>query len=257
MKHIIDAHIHLDHYKHDELSLMLDSLDPSIQKLISVSFDLSSCMTNQVLAKKYPFILPAYGFHPEQEIPNDRNLSELFDWITVNQGEMVAIGEVGLPYYSRKEKTLSLSPYIELMEIFIKMAKEFNKPIILHAVYEDAPLVCDLLEKHSFTKAHFHWFKGDNKTIQRMITNGYYISITPDVLYEKEIQELVSEYPLCQLMVETDGPWPFEGPFNNQMTHPTMIHHSIKEISKLKSNNIEKVYDQILKNTQLFYSINS
>ena len=110
------------------------------------------------------------------------------------------------------------------MKRFISFAKSVQKPIILHAVYEDAPLVCHLLEKHSIKKAHFHWFKGDQKTITRMIKNGYFISVTPDVCYEKEIRDLVSFYPLEQMMVETDGPWPFEGPFQGQ-TH-TSIHDS-------------------------------
>ena len=77
-------------------------------------------------------------------------------------------------------------------------------------------------------KAHFHWFKGDQKTITRMIENGYFISVTPDVCYEKEIRDLVSIYPLEKMMVETDGPWPFEGPFQGQITHPSMIHQSIQ-----------------------------
>ena len=34
-------------------------------------------------------------------------------------------------------------------------------------IYEDAPLVCDILEKFNIKKAHFHWFKGDEKTITK------------------------------------------------------------------------------------------
>ena len=67
-----------------------------------------------------------------------------------------------------------------------------------------------------------------------MIKNGYFISVTPDVCYEKEIQRLVHLYPLEQMMVETDGPWPFEGPFQSQITHPSMIHQSIKVIADIK-----------------------
>src|SRR5690606_40734669 len=64
-----------------------------------------------------------------------------------------------------------------------------------------------LLEKYSVKKAHFHWFKGDNKTLQHMAENGYFISFTPDLMYEEEIQTIARNYPLEQVMVETDGPW--------------------------------------------------
>src|SRR5690606_40195140 len=91
---------------------------------------------------------------------------------------MIAVTEIGLPYYVKTEQKLTsfqYNQYIKLLEKFIKLAKEWEKPIVLHAVYEDAPIVCELLEKYFVTKAHFHWFKGDHKTVERLIQNRYHI----------------------------------------------------------------------------------
>ena len=93
------------------------------------------------------------------------------------------------------------------------------------------------------------------KQLQRMIANGYMISVTPDVLYEMEIQRLVQQYPLQQMMVETDGPWPFEGPFQNKITHPSMMHQSMKAIADLK-NVIGDVYKRYIDNTIELYQFN-
>lgn len=159
-----------------------------------------------------------------------------------------------MPYYLRQEQsTINRQPYIDLLEIYIREAARLNKPAALHAVHDDAPIVCDLLEKYEMKKAHFHWFKGDFKTMQRMIENKYMISITPDVLYEREIQQLVEIYPLDFLMVETDGPWAFKGPFKNKQTHPKIIHQVVKEIVKIKQKNLNTVYDQLFDNTASFY----
>jgi TatD DNase family protein len=73
------------------------------------------------------------------------------------------------------------------------------------------------------------------------------------VLYEREIQELTAFFPIQQLMVETDGPWPFEGPFAGQLTHPLMIHQSIVKIAKIKQVELEHVYKTIFQNTVQFY----
>jgi TatD DNase family protein len=127
---------------------------------------------------------------------------------------------------------------------------------VLHTVYEDAKLACDVLEKHGHTKAHFHWFKGPEETIKRMIANGYYISITPDVIYESEIQQLVERYPLERMMVETDGPWPFEGPFAGQMTHPSMMTASIEKIAEIKQLPEASVHQILTDNTKQFYNLN-
>jgi TatD DNase family protein len=254
---MIDAHIHLDHYQDDEIERMLsDSVN--IDCLLSVSFNLESCKRNLQLAKTYNKVRTAFGYHPEQSLPSKKYLNDLVDWIDKHRNEMAAIGEVGLPYYLRMEQKITSEQYfeyIELLEIFIGLAKNWVKPIVLHAVYDDAPIVCDLLEKYDISKAHFHWFKGEEKTIERMIENGYYVSITPDVLYEKEIQQLVYSYPLNQLMVETDGPWPFKGPFLNQKTHPHMMLETILAIAKIKDLPSKSVSEIILNNTKEFYNI--
>lgn len=252
---ISDAHIHLDLYKKSEQDLILKELEIyNVQNIISVSEDLHSAQANLALANKYEEVKVAFGFHPEQALPNQEELSALLQFIEINQTEMVAIGEVGLPYYLEQEDDkLLLKGYIELLTVFIKQAVHYNKPIILHAVYEHAPIVIKLLEKYNIQKAHFHWFKGDSKTIQHMIRNGYMVSITPDVLYEQEIESLVEQYPLSLMMVETDGPWAFEEQFKGQLTHPKMIHESIKRISEIKQENIFDVYDVLLNNTEQFY----
>ncbi|MFC7062068.1 TatD family hydrolase [Halobacillus seohaensis] len=254
---IIDAHIHFDNYNEETRHTLINELDLyQVKSLISVSNDKKSAHANLQLSRSDQRIQPAIGFHPEQKLPDDQEVEQIIQLIHENMDHIVAIGEVGLPYYlRRKEPSLALGPYIKLLERFIKLAIKFNKPIILHAIYEDAPIVCDLLEKHSVTHAHFHWFKGSQATIERMIENKYYISVTPDCLYEEEIQSIIKKFPLEQMMVETDGPWPFERMFKNQVTHPKMIHESINKISEVKGLTRGEVYDQLLHNTKNFYDL--
>ena len=251
---MIDSHLHLDQYN-DKAIEKLITTSPFIDGLISVSMNLTSAKRNLLLSNLYNIVKPAFGFHPEQSLPNEQELEELINWMAVHQEQMVAVGEVGLPFYLRQEKAIDIQPYIEMLEIFLKLAKQWDKPIVLHAVYDDAPIVCDLLEKNSIEKAHFHWFKGDDKTIDRLIRNNYFISVTPDIVYEEEIQKLAMTFPLSQMMVETDGPWPFEGPFQGMTTHPEMMHESISIVSRLKNLNKDEVYHQILQNTKYFYSM--
>ncbi|MBA2941553.1 TatD family hydrolase [Paenibacillus sp. CGMCC 1.16610] len=258
----IDAHIHLDMYSETEAQKIVSELDQSqVEALIAVSRHLASCLATERLSLQAPNqVYAAYGFHPEQEIPHEADLQELLKWISERASAMVAVGEIGLPYYRRLEaeergEQLDYTPYVQLFERFLELAAKLEKPVVLHAVYEDADIVCDLLEKHGISKAHFHWFKGSPQTVQRMIQAGYYISITPDVLYEEEIRELVRNYPLELLMVETDGPWPFEGIFAGQMTHPRMIHKVIEQISLLHAVESDIVAEKILHNTKLFYNL--
>ncbi|WP_428912579.1 TatD family hydrolase [Niallia sp. Krafla_26] len=253
---MIDAHIHLDQYKNDEIEKMLTGSD-EIEGLVTVSFDLQSCKRNLQLSNIYQKVKSAFGFHPEQNLPTDEEMNDLIEWMRNNQEHMVAFGEVGLPYYLRQDGEVTSDQYrqyMELLEVFIRLAKRVDKPIVLHAIYEDAPVVCDLLERHSVTKAHFHWFKGDDITISRMAENGYFISVTPEIVYKEKIQKLVTHYPLEQIMVETDGPWPFEGPFTGKMTHPQMMSQSIEIIARLKQLSKMEMAEIIHGNTKAFYN---
>lgn len=243
---MIDAHIHLDKYTAHEQATLL----ASGASFITVAMDYLSCLANLQLAQ-HPNVHSALGYHPEQAVASAQEEAAIFDLIRANQHTIVAIGEVGLPYYKQQDR----DAHMELLERFIKLAKELDKPIVLHAVYEDAPIVCDLLEKHAVTAAHFHWFKGDEATIARMIENGYFVSVTPDVCYEQEIRSLVQRYPLTQLMIETDGPWPFEHEFSGQVTTPAMMARSIEEIAKLKQLPVQTVAQQLYTNTKKFYRL--
>lgn len=253
MRKIIDAHIHLDKYKDTDIPEVISD----VAALISVSMDIQSCKKNLELSKQYPNVSVAFGYHPEQRLPSEENLLEQLSWIEEHKDMCVAIGEVGLPFYLRKDNKLQqpYERYIESLEAFIILAKNLNKPIALHAVYDDAHIVCDLLEKHTIMKAHFHWLKGDQNIIDRIIKNKYKVSFTPDLIYKPKIQKLAHQFPLDLIMVETDGPWSFDGLFNGKQTRPAMIHHIIEELSKIKGLPADEVYQKIYANTQNFYVV--
>ncbi|MBT2755399.1 TatD family hydrolase [Mesobacillus foraminis] len=248
---IIDAHIHLDQYKDQDIERIINDAEA----VIAVSTNLESSKRTARLAKNYKQIKPAFGYHPEQSLPSERELAQLISWIKTNGRGDAAIGEVGLPYYLSKKNRLPqpIGHYIEVLEAFIMTAKELDQPIVLHAVYDDASIVCDLLEKHSVRKAHFHWFKGSKAVAARLVRNGYNISITPDILYEEEIRQLAETFPITSIMAETDGPWPFNGPFKGKLTRPNMIHAVLNEIANIKHLNRNEVYEQIFVNTRKFY----
>ncbi|MDP4096027.1 TatD family hydrolase [Paenibacillus sp. P96] len=259
---LIDAHIHLDSYSAEEQEALLFTLAGSgVEAVISVSMNLRSCEANLRLSSEQPgTIFPAFGYHPEQPLPGAAELEQLFRWMEHHADRMIAVGEVGLPYYSAQEAALKGAPfdrdgYIELLERFILFAKRYDKPIVLHAVYEDADIACRLLERHHVTRAHFHWFKGSPATIERMAQNGYYISFTPDLLYEPDIRALAEIYPLSQVMAETDGPWPFEGRFAEQTTHPRMTSDVIQAYCSIHGMTGTEGRQLFRDNTRRFYKL--
>lgn len=95
MEKMIDAHIHLDLYEKVEMKEIIEN-SAFLEALISVSFHLESCKTNLLLSEKYDKVKPAFGFHPEQPLPNENEIEKLVCWMNDHKREMTAVGEVGL-----------------------------------------------------------------------------------------------------------------------------------------------------------------
>lgn len=248
---MIDSHIHLEQYD----AAAIRRIVTQAEHVIAVSMDLASSQRTLLLAQQYANVHAAFGFHPEQELPSGHEQQALFEWMAQHAAQMIAVGEVGLPYYLQQQQALQLAPYEQLLERFCHFAKTYQKPINLHAVYEGAQRTAEIVDSYGLQRAHFHWAKGDTATMTRLFERGYYISITPDVLYEREIQQIVAYYPLTQLMVETDGPWQFEGPFAQQQTTPAMMRHSLQEIARLKQLSVAETMAIISTNSKRFYQL--
>lgn len=122
---LIDAHIHLDQYEEHEIPLLLEEA----KHVIAVSTDLESCHKTFTLSRIYSKVKAAYGFHPEQTLPSSEEEEVIFRWIRLHADKMVAVGEVGLPYYLKQEKDVDYTPYISLLERFIVLAKELKSQL--------------------------------------------------------------------------------------------------------------------------------
>lgn len=243
---MIDAHIHIDQYSDKDIQ---DIMAQNIQ-CIAVATDLKSCY--RLLALKNENIHIALGYHPEQLI--DKNeVEEILRLIDTHHHEIVAIGEVGLPHYlMRQDQSIKLQPYIDILEAFMHKARAYQLPVILHAVYDDARIVMELLREYQIQKAHFHWFKADKEVFEEVLNSDYMVSVTPDILWNVKTRRVAQAFPLHRLMIETDGPWPHEGFEAKEIK--MQLSAIIKEL-ELFYPNAENIESIMTYNTKAFYRI--
>ncbi|WP_414047753.1 TatD family hydrolase [Macrococcus equi] len=245
-----DAHIHLDRYPEAEQQEII--LQEQIDGLIAVAMDSKSAQS-LIKLNQYDKVHIALGFHPEQQI-NEHEINHILSLIDKHHTEIIGIGEVGLPQYLKREHSnLDVLQYIDVLERFIIKAKEYNLPVILHAVYDDTLIALELLKKHNINKAHFHWFKASDEELQQLLQTHYMVSVTPDILHNPKTRKVVSHFPINRLMIETDGPWTHDGfkphHINDQLSA------IIKEIAYIKSIPIHTVKEVVAENTVRFYNL--
>ena len=250
---LFDSHLHLDQLPDENIHKTLS--DSRLTGMLAVSTNLKSAKKLLNLKQTYPEKLYiAAGFHPEQPLLNLEEREELFQWIDEHHSLISAIGEVGLPHYSKRENpNLDYAPYIELLERFILIAKKWDLPLNLHIVHNDMDIALELLQKHNIQRAHFHWFKTDEKSFQKFLSTPYFASLTPDILWNPKTQYVAQHLPLNRLMIETDSPWQHEG-FESAVISK-QLSAVIKKVAELKSLPLHYVQEQILLNTQQFYRL--
>lgn len=255
----IDAHIHLDRIDPGHRQQFMSRLaEDRLERVIAIAVDEGSCRALLRLKSDYPQQVEiAFGYHPEH--PWDEQQAEhVRQLILLHRSELVAIGEVGLPYYSLSEiqRKKGVDPlYLARVEPFVALARELDLPLVLHAVHESTVVMLDLLQQYSIQKAHFHWLKAPIPVIKRLVECGYYVSVTPEVCYRPRDQELVLHVPRHLLLVETDAPWQYQGSFQNQPTEPKMVWNAIRTIAELWREEEAIAAQQIWENTKRCYNL--
>ncbi|TCS84210.1 TatD family hydrolase [Tepidibacillus fermentans] len=253
---IWDSHIHLNQYPKEKIPYYLEKWENGgVEGIIAVATDLRSSYELLEWKQKYPdFIHIAMGHHPEQELPVEKDLLDLLALIQMESSKIVAIGEVGIIHYRQSELGVNdLNGYIELLKIFTETAKKLNVPIILHAVHDKTEIALQTLLEENMKKAHFHWFKSSKETTKKVIEAGYTVSFTPELTFRERDQMIAKQFPLTQILLETDGPWPLEGNFNGRIPEPIWIRESISTLAKLKKLTEEDIVYVLNQNISHLY----
>jgi len=253
---IWDSHIHLDQYPKGKIPYYLEKWhNDGVKGLIAVATDLKSSYELLTWNQKYPnFVYPALGHHPEQKLPVLQDLVELLSLIQKESKNIVAIGEVGLIHYRQSELGVSeLNGYMELLKTFAETAKRLNLPLILHAVHDKTAMVLPVLAEQQIKKVHFHWFKSSQDISKQLIEGGYTVSFTPEITFRDRDQRLAKRFPLEQILLETDGPWPLEGAYKNRVPEPIWIWESISVLARLKNVDENEVINFMNQNIQKLY----
>jgi TatD DNase family protein len=243
---MIDAHIHLNQYGLPEADRLIEEwINSGVRKVVAVSTDLASSYETLTLKRRYPtFIYAAVGYHPEQPIPSEKDVLEMLSLIKSERHLVSAIGEVGLPHYTLSNHSNPINEYMDILSLFMDYAKKEDLPVLLHAVHDKAYPALQLLNKYNLTKAHFHWLKAPVEIVDKIIKAGYFISVTPEVCYRERDQRLAETVPLNQLLLETDGPWSFGGPFVQEKTTPKLLLPTAKQVASLKGISLEELLQQ-------------
>lgn len=255
---MIDSHIHLDADQYaDVAGLIKRARDAGVGAAVVPGITPASNRRVLEMAGEHPgFVHAAVGFHPERFELTDDDAEATLALIRSRRDSICAVGEVGLPYYGNGARKAEVVARVRtILARFAELAAKLDLALILHCPHETAREALAILQQAEVRRAVFHWHKSDEATTRAIIAAGYFISITPEVVYRERDQALAKMVPLANLMVETDGPWPYRGPFAGRMTEPAMVADAVAAIASIKRVATEYVAEAATSNTKSLFRI--
>jgi TatD DNase family protein len=206
------------------------------------------------MQQRYPDLIWAtLGLHPERLDTSWEELEAVVAQIQEQRARVVAFGEIGLPHYSRLEERMTAEQARQreaFLHALVQAAVRLALPVVLHAPHATAAVALEIVKRYQPPGAVFHWHKSPPETTRAIYQAGYCISVTPEVCYRDRDQQLVHMVPLENLLLESDGPWPYGGEFAGHMTTPALVARVATEVARLKGSTVAAVHQAITANVQ-------
>ena len=255
---LVDSHCHLNFDQLlDNLDFVLkDSKDHLIEYLNLISVQNSDFEAVKRICAKNTNLGYTVGIHPlyvlEEKIDTEY-MSKFFDDVNC-----IGIGETGLDYYKGEDfKDKQKNYFIEQ----IKLAQEFDLPIVVHARNADrdtVKILHDLYSKKSF-RGVIHCFTASEYLAKAALEIDFYISASGIITYDntKELKRIFSQViPNNRLLVETDSPFltPSEAESKLKMNIPSNVRFVAKELARLKNIGFEEVANITTENFYRLFS---
>ena len=234
---IIDTHAHFEELP-DPQAAVEEARRSGVVGIIAVGQDIESNEKALETASENPgFVFPAVGYHPWRINPeaDDETLKQIDN----NLHHCVALGEVGLDYKAKVKKKFQKAVFVKL----IALAKEHDKPIILHCRYSHERAF-QMVKDAGLKKAVFHWYSGPVELIPRIAAEGYYMSACPALLYNPYHAKAINAVPLSNLLLETDSPVRYQ----ELKTRPVHVRVTLEEVARVKAKTLEEIAEHTTKN---------
>ncbi|MBF0710425.1 MULTISPECIES: TatD family hydrolase [unclassified Gemella] len=254
---LFDTHAHLndDAFLNDLEETMKSAREAGVKLINIVGFDDKSIKRALEIVKNYEELYLTVGWHPVEAIDFNQEKYDMIKEIALTNPKVIAIGEIGLDYHWDK------SPKDIQKEVFrkqIALAKEVNKPIVIHC-REAMADVLEILKEENAKEVGgiMHCFSGSVESMNIALKENFLISLGGPVTYKnaKKAKEVAKLCPLDKLLVETDCPYLSPVPYRGQRNEPAYVKNVAQEIADLREMTYTKLAEASFENACRLFNI--
>lgn len=233
----IDTHTHLDgeEFREDLPEVVKRAQEAGVSKVFVPAIDLPSVKTVMEVCRQYPgYAYPMIGLHPE-EVKSDwqQVLSGMKPLLDSSDGEVIAIGEVGLDYYwSREFEQEQLAAFEEQ----VRWSVETRLPLMIHCRKAQNEMVTLLKRyKADLPGGVFHCFTGNAREAEELLQFDRFVLGIGGVLTFKKShlpEVLPAVVPLDRIVLETDSPYMAPVPMRGKRNESAYVKYVLEKLAE-------------------------
>ena len=272
----IHSHVNFKAFDADRDEVIRRALDEDTW-IINAGTQIDTSRKAVELAHKYPEgvyaivglhpIHTGASFHDKEELGDGgkefSSRGEIFDKNIYREflkgPKVVGIGECGLDYYHLDADSIKKQKEAFIEQI--KLANEFNKPLVLHIrdAYADT---LEILKEYAKVKGVVHFFSGNLEEAEAFIDFGFLLSFTGAITFPPRkngkgcnYEEIIKNTPLDMILTDTDSPYVAPVPYRGKRNEPVYVKEIVKKIAEIKNLPEVEVASAILENARRLFSI--
>ena len=248
---IIDTHCHIYSSEMENADEIIKEAAKNDIHLILNGTDPQSNEEVLELSKRYENVHAALGyFYSFAEEITDEDISLLDNQLENN--EVIAVGEIGIDYYHRKDNE---DKQKELFEKMLDLAEKHNLPVIVHCrkAMQDT---YDILKKHDVIGS-MHCYQGSAEMAQEFIKLGFYMGIGGPITHNnnKKIRKTVKKIDINHILVETDSPYLTPEEKRGEKNTPLNLKYIIRKLAEELDMTESQVMEITAENAKKLFKI--
>lgn len=264
---MVDVHCHLNFhaFRSDYDEVIKRAFEKGVTKIINVGTSIEASESALKLAQNYENLYAIVGVHPHHADKVEEGWEEDLEKLAKNK-KVVAIGEIGMDYYSYKSNGI-VDPKLQrkVFEAQIDIAEKFNLPLQIHGRQAGDDIIEILTKNKSKLQKFpgmFHCMAGNLDYLEKVLDLGFYVGFDGNITYEglapgedTLLTTLIEHTPLDRIVVETDSPFLTPIPHRGSRNEPSYVIIVAEFIAKIKGTSISKIDKITTENIHKIYKI--
>jgi TatD DNase family protein len=238
---LFDTHCHLGsrYFPDDAREAMRRARGAGVSRFACIGVGgLDEAQSAIALARSESDVVAAVGVHPHDAASADAALVEAITALA-REPEVVAVGEIGLDYhYDHSPRDVQQ----EVFRRFIALARELEKPIVIHTRSAPADTIAILREENARDVGGIiHCFSEDRPFAERALDLGFDLSFSGIVTFKNahSVQDVAAWAPADRILIETDSPYLAPQPLRGKRCEPAFIVHTARRVAELRGISYE------------------